>query len=369
MTARSILGLALLGCALACTEIPAVAYETEHFEIAPDFDHPICAGTLAHFEAHLGFVESELARSIPFGERIRFYWITEDLDSWCSRRASGCYYPGTRVIVGDGGSVSHEIVHAVLNAEAQTNYFLEEAIAELYSGVGAYQYSGFEDRPTPGELIWLSPSDYAFGELDYAVAGHFMAYIEAEFGSSSTRALASVVVSAAGPPELEQAFERFTGVSFEQLEQDYAEHGRRFYRGLHELDIEPITDDRWMDVSLRCDSAQTFGPLPDDAATPGMYRSLRLVLDEPRAVDVELIGPERITATFVDIRRERSAGRVVDFFHPKLSGRREHEVVHGGEARTIDLRGGTHLVVISQEGYEYGDAFLRVVPREFPREK
>lgn len=355
--------LLLAGC---IEELPPVAYETEHFEVAPDFEHPICAGTLAHFEAHLGFVESELARSIPFGERIRFYWITEDIDSWCSRRAAGCYYPGTRVIVGNGASVHHEIVHAVLNAEAQTNYFLEEAIAELYSGVGAYQYDGFEGRPTPGELLWLSPYDYQFGDLDYAVAGHFMAYIEARFGTSSTRALANVVVTAAGPAELEQAFERFTGVSFDQLEQDYEYSANSYYRGLRELEVEEIRDDRWLDVSLHCDSAQTFGPLPD--AGPGMYRSMRLVLQDPMAVDVELIGPKRVTATFVDIRRERGAGRVVDFFHPKLSGLREHEEVRGGEARTLNLRAGTHLVVVSQDGYDYADAFLRVVPRTFPRE-
>lgn len=357
-----VVAVALAGC----NDIPAVVYETEHFEIAPDFEHPICAGTLAHFETHLNFVESSLARSVPFGERIRFYWITEDLDSWCSRRASGCYYPGTRVIIGDGASVSHEIVHAVLNAEAQTNYFLEEAIAELYSGIGTYHDANFDERPDPGELLWLSPADYHFGEVDYAVAGHFMSYIEARFGASSTRAIASVVVTAAGPPDLEQAFERFTGVNFEELEQQYKASASSYYRGLHEQDIAEILDPRWLDVSLRCDSEHTFGPLPD--AQPGMYRSLRLVLDEPITVDVELIAPERVSVQFVDIRRERSAGVVVDFFHPRLSGRREHEVVHGGEQRTLQLRKGTHLVVISQAGYEYADAFLRAVPRTFPRE-
>jgi hypothetical protein len=354
--------LALAGC----TDIPAVAYETEHFEVAPDFDHPICAGTLAHFEAHLQFVESALARSVPFGERIRFYWITEDLDSWCSSRANGCYYPGTRVIIGNGASVSHEIVHAVLNAEAQTNYFLEEAIAELYSGVANYNRDPLDARPDPGELLWLSPSDYRFGELDYAVAGHFMSYVESEFGTSSTRALASVVVTAAGPPELEQAFERFTGISFDQLEENYDRYAPSYYRGLHEQDIAEILDPRWLDVTLHCAADHTFGPLPD--AEPGMYRSLRLVLQEPSTVDVELLAPERVSVTFVDLRRELGVGAVVDFFHPKLSGKREHEVVHGGEVRALDLRAGTHLVVISQEGYEHSEAFLRVVPREFPRQ-
>jgi hypothetical protein len=365
MTRQASLLLVVLALA-GCNDAPPVAYETEHFEVAPDFDHPICAGTLAHFEAHLQFVESALARSVPFGERIRFYWITEDLDSWCSSRASGCYYPGTRVIIGNGASVSHEIVHAVLNAEAQTNYFLEEAIAELYSGVGSYSRDEFNTRPDPGELLWLSPSDYHFGELDYAVAGHFMSYVESEFGQGSSRALAAVVVTAAGPPELEQAFERFTGVNFELLEQNYDKYAHSYYKGLHEQHIAEIVDSRWIDVSLRCAADTTFGPLPD--AKPGMYRSLRLVLDEPNTVDVELIAPVRVSVQFIDLRRELGAGHVVDFFHPKLSGAREHEIVHGGEARTLDLRAGTHLVLISQAGYEHSDAFLQVVPRGFPRE-
>ncbi len=88
---------------------------------------------------------------------------------------------------------------------------------------------------------------------------------------------------------------------------------------------------------------------------------------EPGAVDVELLAPERVEATFVDVRRERGAGVVIDFFHPKLSREREHETVHGGQRATVQLRRGTHLVVISQLGYEYSDAFLQAVPRTFPR--
>lgn len=357
----------LLGLLIAsCTDVPEVAYETEHFEVAPDFDHPICAGTLAYFETHLKFVESALARSVPLGQRIRFYWITEDLDSWCSKRAQGCYYPGTRVIAGGGESVSHEIVHAVLNAEAQTNYFLEEGIAELYSGVGGYRRDQFDTRPDPGELLWLSPSDYRFGALDYAVAGHFLAYIEDKYGSATTRALASVVVTAAGPPELEQAFSRFTGDSFATIEADYKTHGRSYYRGLHELDVPAIEDTRWVDVSLRCDDELTFGPLPDNS--PGMYRSVRLVLRESSVVEAALVAPPEFVATFVDVRGELSAGVVVDFFHPKLGGTREHPVLHGGETASLELRAGTHLIVISEPGYRYADAFLRLVPHVVPRE-
>jgi hypothetical protein len=356
------LALLVLG---GCKEIPEVAYETEHFEIAPDFDYPICAGTLARFEDHLDFVESSLARSVPFGERIRFYWITEDLDSWCRSRALGCYYPGTRVIVGTGGSANHEIVHAVLNASAHTNYFLEEALAELFSGAGAQHRAALDDRPSPSELLWLSPSAYRYGELDYAVAKHFMAYVHREFGAGSTRGIADVVVTGAGPPELEAVFERYAGFDFDFIEADYQARARSFYPGLRDNAVPRIHDRRFLDVSLRCDQDTTYGPLPD--SSPGMYRTSRLELDDPQVVDFDLRAPADVRVTVIDVRRERQAGRMLDFFNPILSGRREHPILQGGERASFDLRAGTHLLVIERPSYEYTDVFLQVVPREFPR--
>lgn len=363
-------GLACLLAPLLCAcpqTVPEIAYETENFEIAPDFDYPICAGTLNNFEAHLDFVESSLARTLPFGQRIRYYWITQDLGSWCSERAAGCYYPGTVVIIGSGDSIGHEIVHAVLNAEARTNFFLEEALAERYSGVGAYHRDSQDLRPDPSELLWISPSDYRFGDLDYAVANHFMAYVQQRFGTGPTRGIADVVAEAAGPPELEQTFERFTGVSFAELEADWEASSRTYYRGLRETEVTEISNARFVDASLRCDEVETFGPLPKEAA-PGMYRTFRLELQDPTNVEVDLRGPERVRVEIVDIRRERGARHVVDFFHPTLSGRREHPVVVGGQTGVFPLRAGTHLLIVEQDGYEYSEAYLSVRLREFPRD-
>jgi hypothetical protein len=354
--------LALL---LGCREIPEVAYETEHFEIAPDFDHPICQGTLTYFEDHLRFVESALGRSVPFDERIRFYWITQGIDSWCSERALGCYYPGTRVIISSGDSASHEIVHAVLNAEARTNFFLEEALAEVFSGTGAYRRPRVDGRASPGDLLWLSPTDYRFGELDYAVANHFMAYVHTTFGSSSTRGIADVVVTGAGPPDLERVFERFTGTDFDAIEADYLDTANNYYPGLRDRDVTAVVNSRWLDVSLRCDRDGTYGPLPD--ASPGMYRTLRVELGEPTVVDFELLAPSDVRLTVLDVRAERGAGRVLDFFHPRPTGAFEHPIVQGGERRSFALRAGTHLLLIERASYEFTDAFLQVVPLELPR--
>ncbi len=364
--ARTCLALALL--ASGCGEVPPVAYETDHFDVAPDFEHPVCAGTLAHFEEHLAFVESALARPVPHGERIRLYWITGDLDSWCSERAIGCYYPGTRVIVGAGESTSHEIVHAVLNAEAHTNLFLEEALAELYSGVAAYRpLSQLDSGPKPSDLLWLSVTDYRLGELDYSVGRHFIAFVYHHYGTAAVRGIADVVATGASPHEIEHAFERFTERTLAELEAEYLASRRSLYAGLEETKVPELEHEpKWVDVSLRCDEDTTMGPLW--GADPGMFRVFRLVLDEPRRVDVGLMAPPDLSVDLIDVRRERGAGKVVDFFHPQTSGEVEHPRVQGGESASFLLSAGTHLVVVWRAGYDYSDAFLQIDVRDFPHQ-
>lgn len=369
MNRGTLVGLALLGSTSAmglagCKEIPEVAYETEHFEIAPDFDHPICAGTLNHFEEHLSFVESALDHRVPHGERIRFYWITQDLGSWCNERALGCYYPGTRVIVGTARSATHEIVHAVLNADAQTNLFLEEGLAEHFSGVGSPRPSSSSSL-TPSDLLWIDAREYRFGELDYAVAQHFVAYIYEEFGTGPIRSIADVVATGAGPPDLEQAIERFTDVDYASLEDFYLDHSHSYYRGLRESDVPHVDTSKWVDASLRCDSTTTFGPLTD--VGPGMYRTMRLVMPKAGSIEVQLLAEDDVELTVIEVREERKKGNVLDFFHPVLSGKVEYPTIRGGQQATLQIDGGTHLLLIERDGYEYADAFLRVKVLEFPR--
>ncbi|MCA9686270.1 MAG: hypothetical protein KC457_29145, partial [Myxococcales bacterium] len=299
------------------------------------------------------------------GERIRFYWITEGVDSWCSERALGCYYPGTRVIIGNAASADHEIVHAVLNADAQTNLFLEEGLAELYSGVGSRRPAS-NGSLAPSELLWISASDYRFGELDYAVAQHFLTYIHKSAGPGVVRALAEVVVTGAGPASLEQAVERFTTVDYDTLEEQYVAQNALYYPGLREGAVAAIEDDEWVDVSLRCDEDSTLGPLPQ--AEPGMYQVRRLVLSDRRAVDFELLGPEGVKMMIIDVRAERNRGRVLDFFWPRPAGIVEHPEIHGGERLTLQMPPGVFLLWIYREDYEYSDVYLRTVVREFPRE-
>ncbi|EDM77242.1 hypothetical protein PPSIR1_17320 [Plesiocystis pacifica SIR-1] len=358
--------LALAASCSGCHEVPEVAYETEHFEIAPDFEHPVCAGTLSYLEDHLAFVEESLSISVPHGERIRFYWITGDLDSWCSSRAIGCYYPGTRVIVGGGDSVTHEIVHAVLNAQAQTNLFLEEALAEHFSGVGSPRPGGGDELLAPSDLLWISSNDYRFGDLDYAVAQHFMAFILEQHGPGSIRGVSEVVIDGAGPAELERALERFTEQDYDDLEAAYMTDSRTYYPGLRERALERADTGQWLDVSLRCDEETTMGPLWE--AQPGMYRTMRINLGKTQPVYVEFLADEGVELQLIDTRAERLAGKIVDFHHPSTTGEVEHPSLRGGESGTFQLRGGSHVLVVSRNDYQYSDAFVRVVPHEFPRE-
>jgi hypothetical protein len=353
----TLLGLGLgLGPLTACSELPEVAYETERFEIAPDFDYPICAGTLEYLDGHLGWVEDAVNHELPRDERVRFYWITEDIGQWCRGDAQGCYFPGTRVIFASGASVTHEMVHAVLDAEAQTNLFFEEGLAEHYSGVGVRYRGRRSGEFDLAETVWLSARGYRRGELDYALAAHFIAFVEAEFGHGAVQRITNAVVAGVGPEELERELEKHTHMSFEQLGELYAERARKRYAGLRDRDVPELAWSYSVDVSLRCDDASTFGPLPD--GSPGMYRTLRVELSEPRVVDLDLWGPDTLRLELIDLAREREAGPVLDVFHPQPGGAVEHPRMVGGDQARWELRAGTHLLLISQHGYELAEASL-----------
>lgn len=347
----------LAALAGGCQAAPEVQYETDRLEIAPDFDYPVCEGTLEHLDSHVTYVEDELTRWIPPGERIRFYWLTDGLDGWCSEDASGCYYPGTRVVIGDSSTVTHEIVHAVLDAEARTNLFLEEALAETFSGVGAYHKPDKGQRPDPSELLWLSPQEYKQGDLDYVVASHFMNHLYRRYGRAPVRGLASSVISGASPDELEFEFSDEFQRPFDELEADYIDGSSYHLRGLKE-GLVPSIDLREPaeEITLECDSTETYGPLWD--GEPGMFRSYTVRLYEPLRYELTLHGDPELELRTIDLRAQRKWGHVVDFHNPRTMDGIEIPVISGGKTVTMDFEPGRYLFVVSIPDYAPTHAVL-----------
>ena len=341
------LGLAALG---GCSEAPEVRYETEHFEIATDFDAPVCAGTMRYFEDHLAFAEAELRRSLPHGTKIRLYWLEDSLGEWCREGATGCFYPGTQVIFAEGKSITHEVIHALLNAEAQTSLFMEEGLAEVYSGVGVRYGKRAGEAPPVAELVWLTTKEYQDRELDYALAGHFAAWLEREFGRATTQRLAEVVIEGGGPAELEAALDRMTSRDIERIEELYGHVGRRTFGGLRESAVPELQFDTGLDLSLDCASEDTLGPLPN--GTGGLYRVLRFSIDEPRVLELRLYSGPDVRLDLIDTTHERNEGRVIDFFMPQPSDHIDHPRLTGDEHRELPLTAGTYLLYLSSPGEE-----------------
>lgn len=368
LAARLPLALALSSFALAgCQQPPEVRYETEHFEIATDFDAPVCAGTLRYLEDHLAFAESELHHKLPAGAKIRLYWLEHSVGDWCHEGAAGCYYPGTRVIFSEGQSMTHEVIHALLNAEAQTSLFIEEGLAEVYSGVGARYFRAPGERPPVDELIWLTPKEYRASELDYALAAHFLAWLEREYGRVATQRIVEVVVAGGGPKQLDAALERTISADTEDIEEIYATATQTTYRGLREDAVPELELDHGVDLSLRCDDDQTLGPLPGGAG--GMYevRRLRVPGSYPLMLDIHLYASADVRLDLIDVDRERGAGRKLDFFLPRPSEELDHPRLigddPGGDVETSSQRElvvtpGLYLLFVSSPGYEAEDVLV-----------
>ena len=327
----------------ACQNPPEISYETAHFEIATDFDAPVCEGTLDYFESHLEWVEGELGVKLPTDTKIRVYWLEDTLDEWCREGASGCFYPGTKVLFSNGRSISHEMVHVLLNAEAHTSLFIEEGLAELYSGVGTRYRRDEDEAPPVAELVWLTPDEYRGRKLDYALAGHFAGWLRQELGPVVNQRLAGVVTAGGGPEDLARELDRLHH-DLDSIEANYTEHYRTSYRGLRDTELPELELDYGVELELNCGDPSTMGPLPDGSG--GMYQVHRLVVQADQLLDLHLYAGPEVRLDLIDTRSERGSGQMIDFHMPIPRESLEHPHLQGTQQATLEVRKATYLLYV-----------------------
>ena len=334
----------------ACLDAPEVAVVTDHFEIAPDFDHRICAGTLDALESQLEFVETALWPTLPTNERIQFYWITRNIEDWCGDGRLGCFWPGTRVLVGDAGSVMHEIVHVVIDAPAGANMFVEEAIAELYSGVGVYHRPSTSSRATPSEQIGMDRDAYREGGLDYLVARHFLNFVHARHGKRGVRTLARAVESGESPEQIRHIFETMFGTEFELIEEKYLQSSRRYYAGIREYAVARVGETgTTTTVDLDCDAEGTRGPLFNGGA--GMYKTMRYDAVGETVLEVSVKGPPGSFVLILAAPSRHMQIDSLDYEYPR-GGTTLHSFSAGDPSERIRLESGTYVFAYMTGGYE-----------------
>lgn len=351
---------ALVGCLGACSPLPEVAYETERLRIAPEFDAPICEGTLQGLDDHLQEVEASLGlvgRTEPYV----LYWMRDGLPDICGDDVGGCFYPATRMMFARGGSITHEMTHAALDSEGES-YFLEEGMAELLSGVGVY-YAVDEAETGPAEELRLSRAEYKAGGIDYAAAAHFMRWVYDARGLEGVRRLAAEVEVGAPPERLERVLAEVMGEGIEAVELEYREQARRTYEGLgyertsamrfaeiDEDDEQPGPEALVLDVEARlsCDSPDTMGPLLDERE--GMYQVFRLHVPDNAGAVLRVEGDP---GTWVDVINPYASARwgvMTDWMRPDPAIDEGALRILPGDELVQELRPGVRAVVLAAEG-------------------
>jgi hypothetical protein len=243
-------------------------------------------------------------------------------------------------------SITHEIVHAVLDSTA-TSYFVEEGMAELYSGADVY-YRPDPDHDRPADALHMSRSQYRAGRLDYTAAAHFMRFVYAARGEEAMKGLAEMIARGGSRDDIEKEIEELFDDDIEDIETAYFHESQTYYPGFAAKTTEEVTVGELWDgvkVELDCDDDTTRGPLRRDSG--GVYHV--------RWVEVERKGKAEITldaeiggwAYVFDPVSDR--GSVTNWAMPQPEV--DPHAVHllAGETRTVEMQPGKYLVVFGAD--------------------
>lgn len=337
--------IAALGFHLAACSLPDIAYVTRRLEIATEFDEPICSATLEAFDDHVDGVEKSLGR-LPNRDPILVYWL-DDVDDTCGEGKSGCFFPGTRVVFSTGESITHEIVHAVLDSTA-TTYFVEEGIAEMFSGVDVYHNTSHDDESDLAARLRLDRSDYRAGRLDYAAAAHFMRYVYDRKGDFAMRNLADVIVAGGSETAIEHQLENIFGAGIDEIQAEYIATARYYYRGFGAEGIDRADGlQLGYDVRLDCDDGElTHGPLTNDEA--GVYSVRRVNITRTGVATIRVIGDGDAWVSLFDPTARR--GIVTNWSIPDARVDPDAITVRAGDTVRRRLDPGTYLAVFAASG-------------------
>lgn len=327
-----------LALATACSELPELAYVTDRLQIGTSFSEPICAGTLQAFDDHVDGVEDALGQPSNT-DPIVVYWL-DDVEDYCGKNRGGCFFPGTRVLFSSGASITHELVHAVLDSTAHT-YFVEEGIAEIYSGVDVF----YDPDPDHGSLagrLSLSRSAYRDGKLDYASAAHFMRYVHESRGERAMHELADAIAKGGSTTTLTHAIEASFDSTIDEIEETYFATAPSYFRGFAAAEIRRI-EGLWQghEVHLDCDDASTRGPLGQ--AGGGLYEVRRFEVRRGGTAKLTVDGDAGGWVTLFDPNARR--GMVTNWALPDVEVDPAGTTLHTGESAMVELEPGTYLLV------------------------
>lgn len=317
-----------------------MGYRVGRIELATDFDAQVCRGTLLDLDAHMAFVEDALARPTS-DEPLRIYWLDDDVAEWCGDDHSGCFFPGTGVMVANEQALTHEIVHAVL-ATPDADPFLEEGLAERLGG-GAVSYD-----PRAHEVALddaLSAGRPPGSTLGYDAAHHFVAWLEDRVGPDIFPTLAGLAARGAEGEALRTGIADALGEHYALLLDDYEATAPELFPGTRESAIERIglrQLGEGVELELDCTADDTRGPWRDG----GSYRVLALASEHDAELELELGGEPGTHVRIFDPDASARWGLTTQWRIPDPDVDPDAIAIDVGERRRVELDGGrTYLVV------------------------
>lgn len=328
-----------------CHALPELSIETERLRIATSFDAPVCEGTLAAFDEHVDSVELALGQP-RITTPILLYWL-DDVSDRCGDGAGGCFYPGTHVVFAEQQSINHEMVHAVLDSTA-TSYFVEEGMAELYSGADVY-YRPDPDRARPREALHMSRSEYRKGDLNYAAAAHFMRFVYDRKGEAAMKGLAETIAGGGSTDDIEEELESIFADDIADIESLYFDEAHTYYPGFAARSIEKLTTGELYDgvsVELDCADESTHGPLAPD--TPGVYSVRWIEVQREGVAEIRVDG--EVGGWVILFDPVRGPGSTTDWSMPQPEVDEDALRLVPGDVVSTQLTKGTHLLVFGADG-------------------
>jgi hypothetical protein len=277
---------------------------------------------------------------------ILLYWL-DDVGSHCGEGAGGCFYPGTRVVFAEEQSITHEMVHAVLDSTA-TSYFVEEGMAELYSGADVY-YRPDPDRGRPTDALHMSRSEYREGDLNYAAAAHFMRFVYDRKGETAMKGLAETIAGGGSTDDIEEELESLFADDIVDIEAEYFKEANTYYPGFATRSIAEVTTGELYDgvsIELDCDDESTRGPLGPD--TGGVYSVRWVDVQREGVAEIRLEGEMGGWIYLFDPVTQH--GNVTDWAMPRPDVDEDAIRLEPGETVRAELSRGVHLVVFGADG-------------------
>lgn len=289
--AGHVLGVALCVVTTAACEdvheepLPAIAWEGEHLRAGGDLDS-VCGGNLVYMDALIGALQQQLAT--PGNGLVDYYYYGADSGELpLSGRCKSGESEGLVACTNENQEVfsrvipqEHELVHAVHAEVGFSHPFLEEGLAE-FLGDDARGPGRGEPEGNPAEAI-ESSSDGSLPLGYYALAGHFVAFLDTEMGTSAAMDLIDTVDFGASAEEVEAALGADFAGGFSELQAEYAATptcAQAAYRNAEAMCgvAVPLFDhclpdeDISVDVDVVCEGDDVLGPRDGEIWT---YRTL-----------------------------------------------------------------------------------------------